>query len=181
MFGFRTGAGGKAARRTVPSLALAAGLLLSALGGPSPTSAQGPAAQGAPNVGTTAARIQVGIDNVLQVRASTTGKVVGTVATPSGCMIGTFNVTAYANDRDFIVSCLKKTPRLNAYFGLRISSHGAPSRPTPLPIHGTTAATVTGLALTPDGRRLAIGLNSRTGQHATIELVTLATGASKSS
>ena len=123
---------------------------------------------------------QVGITNVLQVRSSAAGKVVGTVATPSGCMNGTFYVTAAANDRDFIVSCLMKTPRENAYFGLRISAQGAPAQPTSLPIHGTTAATVTGLALSPDGRKLAIGLTSWVGQQATVELVTLATGAVRS-
>jgi hypothetical protein len=123
---------------------------------------------------------QVGLNSVLQVRASATGKVVGTVTSPSGCMDGPLYVTAAPNDRDFIFSCLMKTPRQNAYFGLRISAQGTPAKPTSLPIRGTTAATVTGLALTPDGRKLAIGLTSWTGQHATIEVVTLATGAVRS-
>jgi hypothetical protein len=81
-------------------------------------------------------------------------------------MAGTFCVTAAANDRDFVFSCLLRTPRQNAFYRLQLSSRGATSRLTSLPIRPLTTATVTGLAMTPDGRKLAVGLTSWVGQHA---------------
>jgi hypothetical protein len=111
----------------------------------------------------------------LTVRSSAAGKIASTVAAPAGCMQGTYQVAAAGDDRDFIFSCLLTATRKNKFYRLRISSRGTPTAVTSLPIPLVASTFVTGLALTPDGRKLAIGLQRGAG--AVIEVVTLATGA----
>jgi hypothetical protein len=111
----------------------------------------------------------------LQVRSSATGKIVSTVAGPTGCMPDTYQVATAGDDRNFIFSCLVTATRKNRFYRLRISSRGVPAPVTSLPVPLVASAFVTGLALTPDGRRLALGLQRGAG--AVIEVVTLATGA----
>jgi hypothetical protein len=112
--------------------------------------------------------------NTLQVRSSATGKVISGVARPAACVPATFQLTASGNDRDFFVSCLT-TSHENAFYRLRITSGGSIDGFTALPIPSFPNQFVTGLAITPDGTKLAIGLQKNAG--AVIEVVTLATGA----
>jgi hypothetical protein len=121
-----------------------------------------------------------GAPNGLQVRGSATGELISTVTSPGTCMPATYQVAAAGNDRDFIFSCLSLTSRKNDYYRLQLSPRGAITRITSLPIPPISSTFVTGLAVTPDGRKLAIGLTTSVGQHATVEVVTLASGAIRS-
>lgn len=113
----------------------------------------------------------------LQVRSSATGKIVSTVAAPAGCMPDTYQVVTAGDDRGFVFSCLVTATRKNRFYRLQISSRGVPTTVTSLPVPLVASSFVTGLALTPDGRKLAIG--AQRGAGAVIEVVTLATGASR--
>ena len=110
----------------------------------------------------------------LTVRSSATGKIISTVAAPAGCMQGAYQVSAGGDDRDFVFSCLLTATRKNKFYRLQISSRGLPTAVTSLPVPLVASTFVTGLALTPDGRKLALGLQRGAG--AVIEVVTLATG-----
>ncbi|HEY2518857.1 MAG TPA: hypothetical protein VGJ19_02005 [Streptosporangiaceae bacterium] len=118
-----------------------------------------------------------GDPNGLQVRSSATGKLISSVTSPGPCMPATYQVAAAGNDRDFVFSCLSLTSRRNIFYQLRVSSRGATAGLTSLPIPPISSTFVTGLAVTPDGREVAIGLKNNTTGNATIELVTPATGA----
>lgn len=115
--------------------------------------------------------------NGLQVHSSATGKLISTLAGPAGCMPATYQVAGAGNDRDFIFSCLTMASRKNFFYRVRLSSRGAIAGVTSLPIPPPSSTFVTGLAMTPDSSKLAIGLTSNTNGNATIEVVTLATGA----
>ena len=116
--------------------------------------------------------------NALQVRSSATGKVISSVAQPAGCVTSTYQITTPSSERDFYVSCLT-TSHKAAFYRLRISAQGAITAVASLPIPAPPAQFVTGLAISPDGSKLAIGLEGSRTDKATIELVTLATGATR--
>jgi hypothetical protein len=118
-----------------------------------------------------------GDPNGLEVRSSATGKLISTETSPGACMPATYQVAVAGNDRDVIFSCLTMTTRKNVFYRLRISSRGAITGLTSLPIPPPSSTFVTGLAMTSDGSKLAIGLKSNTTGNATIEVATLATGA----
>ena len=118
-----------------------------------------------------------GDPNGLEIRSSATGKLVSMIASPGDCMPATYQVTVAGDDRNFVFSCLTTATRENSYYRLRISSQGVSTAVTQLPVAPIASTFVTGLALTPDGRKLAIGLKSSISGTATIQLVTLATGA----
>jgi hypothetical protein len=111
----------------------------------------------------------------LAIHSSATGKVTGVVSAQAGCMPSTYQVAAAGDDRDFVFSCLTTVGRTNKFYRLRLSSRGVPTAVTSLPVPLAPSTFVTGLALTPDGRQLAIGIQHGAG--AVIEVVTLATGA----
>ena len=117
----------------------------------------------------------------LQVRSSATGRVVSTVTPPAACDPKGLRVTAAGDDRTFVVGC--DTPQskseANGFYRLRISSRGHASALQPLAIRTPYDDTLNDLALTPDGRQLAIGMQGPggvPGGPGTLEVVTLATG-----
>jgi hypothetical protein len=109
----------------------------------------------------------------LEVRNSATGNVTSTVAPPVACTSKTFQIAAAGNDRDFVFGC--PTSQSIAFYRLRINSRGLVSAVTPLSIP-VPADWVNDLALTPDGSKLAIGLQGYNGAPGALEVVTLATG-----
>jgi hypothetical protein len=118
----------------------------------------------------------------LQVRSSATGKVISTVTAPAACDPKTFKI-ATADDRSFVVGC--DTPqsksRSIAFYRLQVTSRGRASGLTPLAIR-TPADALDAVALTPDGRRLAIamqGFGGVPGGPGAVEVVTLANGATR--
>lgn len=110
----------------------------------------------------------------VQVRSSTTGKVISTVKPSTACDPKTFKVAAAGNDRDFVVGCL--TTQKIMFYRLRITSGGLASAFTPLTI-ATPGDFLNDIALTADGSKLAIGLQGFNGAAGGLEVVTLATGA----
>jgi hypothetical protein len=117
----------------------------------------------------------------LQVRSSVTGRVVDTVTPPAACDPKGIRVAAAGDDRTFVVGC--DTPQskseANGFWRLKISSRGQASALAPLAIKTPDHATLNDLALTPDGRQLAIGMQGPggvPGGPGRIEVATLATG-----
>jgi hypothetical protein len=114
---------------------------------------------------------------VLRVRNSATGKVLSSVAEPAACDQKSFKIAAAGDARTFVVGCEtpQSTSQSIAFYRLRITSRGRTSALRPLAIR-TPADALNDLALTPDGRKLAIGLQGFNGAPGGIEAVTLTTG-----
>ena len=123
------------------------------------------------------------------VRASASGKVTGIVPVPSALPVewadsgGTF-VTAAADDRSFIIGVQggqapTKTGLDLRLFGFAISAAGKPGHLTELAPAPARDETTEGIALSPDGKLLAVSMmRSTPGNYApTIQVLNLATGA----
>src|SRR5580658_9198393 len=159
-----------------------------------PTAAQpvavGPAPAGLPRfyVTTSSAPGSRGIQAV--VRASASGQVTGTVSVPSAIPVewadsgGTF-VTAAAGDRSFIIGVqggqAPTKPGLDLrLFRFAISAAGKPGHLTKLAADPVRDQTTEGIALSPDGKLLAVSLmddDSPADPVAAIQVIDLATGA----
>jgi hypothetical protein len=107
----------------------------------------------------------------LEVRNSSTGKVVSTVSPPAACDPKTIKLAAAGNGQDFVLSCFASEKSI-VFYRLQISSGGAASPLTPLSIP-VSGGFVNDMALSADGTKLAVAYQ---GPDA-IEVVTLATGA----
>jgi hypothetical protein len=127
------------------------------------------------------------------VRASGSGQVVGTVAVPSAEPVewadsgGTF-VTAAADDRSFIIGADEGQEPDNLGGGLdlrlfrfAISAAGKPGHLTELAPAPMRNETTEGIALSPDGKLLAVSLmrDSPADAVAAIQVLNLATGATR--
>jgi WD40-like Beta Propeller Repeat len=126
------------------------------------------------------------------VRATATGAVLATIRPPAPYR--TFGQVAAAGDgHTFVLAAgtWQVTHRAGGtfvntgparFFLLRISPHGLPGRLTPLPIPREPArAQISGIALSPDGSKLAIALRGGRGggPGPEIQVFTLATGAER--
>jgi hypothetical protein len=126
-----------------------------------------------------------------QIRATATGRVVATISPPPDSV---FTMVAAASGVGRYVLAAQRTavqPEGNGagltrvgpirFYQLWISSSGQASAPSPLPVPALPAdAAVCGLALTPDGRKLAVAIRTggpRPGLE--IQVDTLATGAQR--
>src|ERR1700722_12104197 len=123
------------------------------------------------------------------VRASASGQVVGTVPVPSAEPVewadsgGTF-VTAAADDRSFIIGVQGgQAPTTNGLdlrlFRFAISAAGKPGHLTELAAAPMRNETTEGIALSPDGKLLAVSLQNDSSPDAVaaIQVLDLATGA----
>src|SRR5580693_8620869 len=124
------------------------------------------------------------------VRASASGQVTGTVPVPSALPVewadsgGTF-VTAAANNRSFIIGVqggqAPTKPGLDLrLFRFAISAAGKPGHLTKLAADPVRDQTTEGIALSPDGKLLAVSLmddDSPADPVAAIQVIDLATGA----
>jgi hypothetical protein len=124
------------------------------------------------------------------VRASASGRVTGTVPVPSAIPVewadsgGTF-VTAAADDRSFIIGVQGGQEPTNPGLDLRlfrfaISAVGKPGHLTELAADPVRDQTTEGIALSPDGKLLAVSLmddDSPADPVAAIQVIDLATGA----
>jgi hypothetical protein len=114
------------------------------------------------------------------VRATTTGKVIATVAPPRP--YGTFTLAAGSGDgRVFVLAAGRALTRPvpTKFFLLRIGRSGGHVVRTALPIPALPAdAQVSGIALTPDATKLAVALRGGTGggPGPAIQVYTLASG-----
>jgi hypothetical protein len=140
----------------------------------------------------------MGMNNRAQVRATATGAVLATVAAPAP--YNTFSwVTAAADDRTFVLAAQEWTPIPSGnaggsiekrdddtptkFFVLHLSSDGRSARLSALPIPVQPGSVwIDGIALSPDGSKLAVVINS-TGApvdgNTAIAVYTVATGARK--
>jgi hypothetical protein len=125
------------------------------------------------------------------VHASSSEQITGTVPVPSAIPVewaasgGTF-VTAAADDRSFIIGVQGGETPTSTGLDLRlyrfaISAAGKPGRLTELAATPMRNQTTEGIALSPDGKLLAISLmnNSSADSVAAIQVLNLATGASR--
>jgi hypothetical protein len=125
------------------------------------------------------------------VRASASGQVTGTVPVPSALPVewadsgGTF-VTAAADDRSFIIGVQGGQAPTKIGLDLRlfrfaISAAGKPGHLTELAPAPMRNETTEGIALSPDGKLLAVSLMSDTAGNVapTIQVLNLATGATR--
>ena len=125
------------------------------------------------------------------VRASASGQVTGTVPVPSAIPVewadsgGTF-VTAAADDRSFIIGVQGGEEPTKSGMDLRlfrfaISAAGKPGHLTELAAAPVRNETTEGIALSPDGKLLAVSLMSNSGGNSdpTIQVLNLATGATR--
>jgi hypothetical protein len=117
------------------------------------------------------------------VRTTTTGKVIATVTPPRP--YGTFTLAAGSGDGRVFVLAAGRTlsrPVPTKFFLLRIGRGDGHVRLTALPIPALPAdAQVSGIALTPDARKLAVALRGGTGggPGPAIQVYTLASGNSR--
>src|SRR5580692_698092 len=141
----------------------------------------------------------MGRNNRAQVRASATGAILATVRAPAP--YNTFSwVTAAADDRTFVLAAQEWTPIApgNAgaaaekrdddtptkFFVLHLSADGRADRLSALPIPVQPGSVwVDGIALSPDGSKLAVVVNSNSATdpdiNPAIAVYTMATGAKK--
>lgn len=124
------------------------------------------------------------------VRASAGGQVTGTVTVPT--VFGVDNlthVTATADDRSFIISAYRDQSPDNVgggfdvrLFRLGISADGKPGQLTELAAAPLRTETTQGIALSPNGKLLAVSLTHEPlgpNYIGTIEVINLATGATR--
>ncbi len=124
------------------------------------------------------------------VRASASGQVTGTVPVPSAFPVewadsgGTF-VSAAADDRSFIIGADEGQESDGGLdlrlFRFAISAAGKPGHLTELAAAPMRNETTEGIALSPDGKLLAVSLQNDSSEHgiAAIQVLDLATGATR--
>jgi hypothetical protein len=115
---------------------------------------------------------------VAEVRAAATGKILTTVPLPRQIDPKQSQIAAAGDGRRFVVS-LFSFPRTR-FYGLRVSADGRSARLTAL----ATAAlppgeSADGIAVSPDGSRLAVAIQRGGGQRGAVTVVSLATGAAR--
>ena len=147
-----------------------AGLLLAAKVATAPPASA--AAQGMPPFYVVADHNQL----AAYVRDSATGRLRSTVRLPAGTDPKLTQVTAAGDDRTFVLA-LFSLARGTRFYELRITASGqsAGLRPLAIPPLSTREA-ADAVALTPDGTRLAVAIQSG-GRDGRVEVITLATGA----
>jgi hypothetical protein len=113
---------------------------------------------------------------VAVVRASAAGQQVSTIPLPSGTDPKLTQVTAAGDDRMFVLALFSVSGGTRFYV-LRITAHGQAAGLTRLAIPPLPPREVAdAIALTPDGTRLAVAIQSTRGQ-GQVEVITLASGA----
>jgi hypothetical protein len=111
-----------------------------------------------------------------QIRDSLTGKTLRVVPLPGGIDPKMSQVAAAGNDHTFVFA-LFSFPRTRFYL-MRVAAGGRSARLAPLAIPPLPAGAVAdGLAVSADGRSLAVSVQFSGGQHGAVEVVSLATGA----
>jgi hypothetical protein len=115
---------------------------------------------------------------VAEVRDSRTGKVLATVALPRRIDPKASQIAAAGDGRTFVLALLS-FPQTR-FYRLRVTDGGHSARLTalnaaPLP----PGEYADGIAVSPDGSRLAVAIQRSGGQHGAVEVVSLATGAAR--
>jgi hypothetical protein len=115
---------------------------------------------------------------VADVRGSATGAVLSTVALPGWADPKLTQVAAAGDDRTFVLALAGDRPTV---FGvLRVSADGQPGRLSMLRVAPLPAgASVNGLAVSPDGRELAVAVQLDGGQRGELTVLPLSGGAAR--
>jgi hypothetical protein len=115
---------------------------------------------------------------VAEVRAAATGKILSKVTLPRGIDPKQSQIAAAGDGRRFVLS-LFSFPRTRFYW-LRISAHGRSARLTALNAAPLPAGdSADGIAVSPDGSKLAVAIQRSGGQHGAVTVVSLATGVAR--
>jgi hypothetical protein len=122
------------------------------------------------------------ITTTAAVHNSATGALLTTVPVPTLPSGQGPTITAAADDRTFIITELVQngTHNIAWFFRLRVAAHGRSASLTRMPIIVPASLSVDDVALSPDGSRLAISLQSCRGsscQYSGVRVITLASGA----
>jgi hypothetical protein len=198
---FARGVAARRRRTRVRAAAAGAGAALAAVAtvvilsagpaGPAPVPANRPpgvlldaAVTGQPPAATAAAgmpRYYVTADHfrpVAEIRASATGQVLATVALPRRIDPKMSQITAAGNDRTFALALV--TSRGTRFCRLRVAAGGRSARLTALNAAPLPAGEYAdGIAVSPDGSRLAVAVQRAGGQRGAIVVTRLATGAAR--
>lgn len=111
-----------------------------------------------------------------ELRDSATGKLLRAVPLPAGIDPRLSQIAAAGNDRAFVLA-LSSASQTRFYL-LRVAPGGRSARLAPLPVPPLPAGGyATAMAITPDGRKLAVAVQFSGGRHGTVEVADLATGA----
>lgn len=172
-----------AAGAVVAAIAVTAGLLGGLSARHQPAAAPAPAPAAMPRYYVTVASTSAGLEAV--VRDSASGVVTGTTPLPgSGDALGV-SVTASATERTFVIAAVLNTSSLpgtdwTVFFRLSVSSAGRPGNAVKLNV-STDAMPLAGMALSPDGNRLALsfeheGIIVGTQTYGVVQVIDLATG-----
>ena len=146
-------------------------LLAAAMTGPPPATA---AVAGMPRYYVTADHFRP----VAEVRDSATGKVLTTVVLPHRIDPKMSQVAAAGDDRTFVLALLRY-PRTR-FYRLQVAVGGRSARLTVLNAVSLPPGEYPGgIAVSPDGSRLAVAIQDSGGQHGAVEVVSLATGAAR--
>jgi CTP:molybdopterin cytidylyltransferase MocA len=115
---------------------------------------------------------------VADVRESATGAVLSTVALPGWADPKLTQVAAAGGDRTFVLALAGDRPTV--FDVLRVSADGQAGRLSTLRVAPLPAgASVNGLALSPDGRELAVAVQLEGGQRGELTVLPLAGGAAR--
>jgi hypothetical protein len=148
-----------------------------------PAAASAPIPAAMPPYYLTVARTATGLEAV--VRDSASGSVTGTVPLPDSSGAWGVSVTASAAERTFVVAAVLNTSTLpgtdwTLFYRLSVSRTGRPEPPARLNV-STNAMPLAGMALSPDGTRLALsfeheGIVVGTQTYGVVQVIDLATG-----
>ena len=115
---------------------------------------------------------------VASVRASSTGKLLATVALPRTIDPKMSQVAEAGNGHTFVLA-LMESPQAR-FYRLQVAHGGRSARLTPSNVAPLPPGEyVDGIAVSPDGQRLAIAIQYSGGQRGAVEVVSLATGAAR--
>ena len=118
------------------------------------------------------------------VHDSATGAMLTTMPVPtltdSQGSTGGLSITAAGDDRTFVITEQPGSPNVIGFYLLRVAAHGRSASLSRLKLSVPGSLSVADVALSPDGTRLAMDVqscNARTCQYTGIRVVTLASGA----
>jgi hypothetical protein len=115
---------------------------------------------------------------VAEVRDSATGKVLSVIPLPAGIDPKMTEATAAGNDRTFVLALFFSRLSRTRFYLMRVAAGGHSARLAPLAIPGLPAGAVAdAIAVSADGRRLAVSVQFSGGRHGAVEVASLGTGA----
>jgi hypothetical protein len=113
-----------------------------------------------------------------KVRDSATGKALSVVPLPGGIDPKLSQAAAAGNDRTFVLALYFHQSSQTRFYALRVAAGGHSARLAPLAIPRLPSGAVAdAIAVSADGRRLAVSVQFSSGGHGAVEVASLATGA----